>query len=161
MLLSVQLLSRVRLPVTPWTAAHQASLSITKTQVYGVGDAIQPSHHLSFPFPPSFNLSQHWVFSNESDLCIRWPTYWSFSFSISPSNEYSFTGWMSLQSKGHSRVFSNTTVQKHRFFWHSAFFIVQLSHPYITTGKIIALTMWTFVDKVLSLLFFLYYLGWS
>ena len=93
-------------------------------------------------------------------LSIRWPKYWSFSFSISPSNEHlgliSFrTGWISLQSKGLSRVFSNTTVQKH--LQSSAFFIVQLSHPYMTTGKTIALTRWTFVGKVMSLLFNMLY----
>ena len=85
--------------------------------------------------------------------------YWSFSFNISPSNEYSgliplaLTGWITLQSKGLSRVFSNTTVQKHQFFQCSAFFIVQISHPYMTTGKTITLTRQTFVGKVMSLLF--------
>ena len=98
------------------------------------------------------------VFSNESTLHMRWPKYWSFSFSISPSNEHQglvslrWTGWISLQSKGLSRVFSNTTAQKHPS-WCSAFFMVQLSHPYMTTGKTIALTSWIFVDKVMSLLF--------
>ena len=97
------------------------------------------------------------VFSNELALCVRWPKYWSFSFSISPSNEYSGmisfrTGWISLQSMGLSRIFSNTTVQKHQFFG-TAFFIVQLSHPYVTIGKTIALTRWTFVGKVMSLLY--------
>ena len=89
---------------------------------YCVSDAVQPFHPLSSPSPPTFTLSQHQGFSNESVLCIRWPKYWSSSFSISPSNEYSglisfrLTGWLSLQSKGLSRVFSNTTVQKHQFF---------------------------------------------
>ena len=98
------------------------------------------------------------VFSNELALCIRWPKYWSFSFSISPSNEYSglisldWTGWIALLLKGLSRVFSNTTVQA-SILQHSAFFLVQLSHPYMTTGKNIALTRWTFVGKVMSLLF--------
>ena len=97
-----------------------------QTHVHWVGDAIQPSHLLSSPFPPIFSLSSIFpsikVFSNESVLCIRWSKYWSFIFSISPSNEYSglisfrWTGWISLKSKGCSRVFSNTTVQKHRFF---------------------------------------------
>ena len=95
------------------------------------------------------------VFSNDSAFCIRWPKYWSFSFNISPSSEHpgpvylGWTGWISLQSKGLSRVFSNTTVQKHQFF----LFILQLSHPYMTTGETIALTRWTFVDKIMSLLF--------
>ena len=89
-------------------------------------------------------------------LCIRWPKYWSCSLSISPSNEYSalplgLTGLISLQSKGLSRVFSSTT--KASVLWHSAFFIVQFSRSYVTTGKTIALTMWTFVGKVMSLLF--------
>ena len=87
-----------------------------------VSDAVQPFHPLSSPSPPTFILSQHQGFSNESVLCIRWPKYWSCSFSISPSNEYSglisfrLTGWLSLQSKGLSRVFSNTTIHKRQFF---------------------------------------------
>ena len=87
-----------------------------------VGDAIQPSHPPSSPFPPAFNLSQIRVFSNKSVLHIRWPKCWCFSSNISPSNEYSglisfrMDFWISLQSKGLSRVFSNTTVQKHQFF---------------------------------------------
>ena len=126
---------------------------LAQIHVAQIGDAIQPSRPLLCPSPPTFNLSQHqglfkWV------LCNRWPKYWSLSFSISASNEYS--GLISfridsLQSKIFSRVFFNTTVQKHRFF--SAFFIVQLSHPYMTTGKTIALTRQTFVGKVVSLLF--------
>ena len=100
------------------------------------------------------------VFSSESVLCLRWPKYWSFSFNISPSNEYSrlissrmdwWTGWVSLQFKRPSRVFSNTTVQKHKFFGAQLFFMVQLSHPYMTTGKIIALITRTL--SVMSLLF--------
>ena len=94
----------------------------TQTHVHRVSDAIKPSHPLSSPSPPAPNPSPHQSFSNESTLRMRWPKYWSFSFSISPSNEYSgrsplgWTGWISLQSKGLSRVFSNTTVQKHQFF---------------------------------------------
>ena len=115
---SVQSLSRVRLFVTPWTAACQASLSITNSRSL-------PSNHLIFCHPllllPSIFPSIT-VFSNESVLCIRWPKYWDFSFSISPSNEnlglISFRmDWLDLlQSEGFSRVFSNTTVQKHQFF---------------------------------------------
>ena len=92
---SVQSLSCVLLSATPWTAAGQVSLfhhqllELAQTRVHRVGDAIQPSHLLLSPSPPAFNLSQHQVFSNESVLCIRWSKYWSFSFSISPSNEYS------------------------------------------------------------------------
>ena len=87
---------------------------------------------------------------------MRWPKYWSFSFNISPSNKHPglislvWTGWISLQSKGLSRVFSNTTIQKHQFF--SAQLSSQLSHPYMTTGKNIALTRWTFIGKVMYLL---------
>jgi len=99
------------------------------------------------------------VFSNESVLCIMWSKYWSFSFSISPSHEYSgltsfrMDCWISLLSKGHSRLFCNTAVQKHQFFG-TAFFIVHLSHAYMTTGKTIALTrQTTFVVKIMCLLF--------
>ena len=104
-----------------FTVHHQLP-EFTQTHVHWVSDAIQPSHPLSSPSPLVFNLSQHQGFSNELVLHIRWPNYWSFSFSISPSNEYSglfplgWTGWFSLQSKGLSRVLSNTTVQKHQFF---------------------------------------------
>ena len=106
---------------------------------------------------PSIFLSI-WVFSNESVLCIRWPKYWSFSLSISPSNEHpglvSFRiDWLYLLAvQGLAGVLSNTTVQKHHLQC-SAFFTVQLSHPYMTTGKTIALTRRTFVGKVMSLLF--------
>ena len=125
---SVQLHSRVRLFETPWTAAQWASLSITNSwsllKLMSI-EAVMPSNHLILCHPlfflPSIFPSIR-VFSNESALCIRWPKYWSFSFSISPPIEYSgliflgWTGWISLQSKGLSRVFSNTTVQKHQFF---------------------------------------------
>ena len=121
---SVQLLSRVQLFATPWTTAYQASLSITNAQsllkLMSV-ESVMPSNHLILCHPlllPSiFAIIR--IFSNESALCIRWPKYWSFSFSISPSKEHpgliSFR-MDSLQSKGLSRVFSNTTVQKHQFF---------------------------------------------
>ena len=125
---SVQLLSRGRLFATPWTAARQASLSISNAwsllKLMSI-ESVMPSNHLilchPLLLPPSIFPSIR-VFSNESVLHIRWPKFWSFSFSISPSNEYSelislgWTGWISLQSKGLSRVFSNTTVQKHQFF---------------------------------------------
>ena len=125
---SVQSLSRVWLFVTPWIAAHQASLSITNSRsslrLTSI-KSVMPSSHLILchplfllpPIPPSIR-----VFSNESTLHMRWPKYWSFSFSIIPSKEHpgwsplEWTGWISLQSKGLSRVFSNTTVQKHQFF---------------------------------------------
>ena len=113
--------------MTPRTAAwqgfpvHHQLPELAQTHVHQVNDAIQPSHPVSPPSPPAFNISQHQVFSCELVLCIRWLKYWSFSFSISLSNEYSglislWTGWISLQSKGLSRVFSNTTVQKHKLF---------------------------------------------
>ena len=125
---SVQSLSCVQLFVTPWIAAHQASLSITNSQsslrLTSIESVMPSSHHILCrpllflpPIPPSIR-----VFSNESTLLMRWPKYWSFSFSISPSNEHAdwsplgWTGWISLQSKGLSGVFSNTTVQKHQFF---------------------------------------------
>ena len=123
-------------------------------------ELVMPSKHLILYCPlhllPSIFPSIR-VFSKESVLHIRWSQEWSFSFSICPCNEYSGlisfrrTGWISLQSKGLSRVFSNTTVQNASILWHSAFFIVQLSHPYMTTGKTIA--RWTFVSKVIPLLF--------
>ena len=124
---SVQSLSHIQLFATPWTTARQASLSITNSQslfkLMSI-ESVMTSNHLILcgPLLPPSIFPRIRVFSNESVLCIRWPTCWSFSFSISPSNEYSglislgWTGWISLQSKGLSRVFSNTTVQKHQFF---------------------------------------------
>ena len=125
---SVQLLSRVRLFATPWIAACQASLSITNFQsslkLTSI-ESVMPSSHLILCHPllflPPIPLSIR-VFSNESTLRMNWPKYWSFSFSISPSmntqdwSPLGWTGWISVQSKGLSRVFSNTTVQKHQFF---------------------------------------------
>ena len=157
---SVQSLSHVPLFVTPWTAAHQASLSVTNSQsllkLMSIS-LVMSSNHLilcrPLLLPPSIYPSIR-VFSNELVLRIRWPKYLRFSFSISPSSDIQdwsplgWTGWIFLQSKGLSRVFSNTTI-----LWCSAFFIVQLSHPYMTTGKTITLTRWTFVGKVMSLLF--------
>ena len=125
-------------------------------------ELVIPSNYLILCCPlllPPSNFPIIRVFSNEPALCIRWPKYWSFSFSISPSNEYQdwfplgLTGLISLQSKGLSSIFSNTTVQKHQFFSARLSLMVQLSHPYMTTGKTIALTRWTFVGKVMSLLF--------
>ena len=106
----------------PGFLVHHQLPELVQTHVHWVGDTIQPSNPLSSPFPPAFNLSQHQGLFNESVLHIRWPKYWSFNFSISPSNEYSglislgWTGLISLQSKGLSRFLSNTTVQKHQFF---------------------------------------------
>ena len=143
---------------TPWTAARQALLSITNSQSLlklMSNESVMPSNHLilchTLLLPSIFPSIR--VFCNESALRIRWPKCWSFSFSISTSNEYSgLTSLISLQSKGLSRVFSNTS-SKPLVLWCSAFFIVQLSLPYMTTGKIIALTRWTFVCQVMSLLF--------
>ena len=158
-LLVVQLLSCVSLFVITWVAAHQARLftvfwSLLKFMSI---ESVMVSNHLILCCPllllPSNFPS---IFSNESVLHITWPKYWSFSLNISPSNEYSGLnsfriGLISLQSKGLSRVLSNTIDQKHQF-WHSAF-MVQLSYPHMTTGKTIALTIQSFVGKVMSLLF--------
>ena len=151
--------------MTPWTAAHQASLSITNCQSLSKPmsiESVMPSNHLILCRPllllPSIFLSIR-VFSNESALHMRWPKYWSFSFSISPSNEHPGLicfrmDWLDLLAV-HGTL--NSLIQLHSskasILQHSAFFIVQLSHPYMTTGKTIALTRWTFVDKVVSLLF--------
>ena len=131
----------------------------TQTYVHRVGDAIQPSHPLSFLSPPASIFPSTRFFSNESTLPMRWPKYWSFSFSISPSNEHpgliSFRmDWLDLLAV--QRTLKNL-LQHHSskasILRRSAFFIVQLSHPYMTTGKTIALTRQTFVGKVMSLLF--------
>ena len=121
-----------------------------------------PSNHLilccPFPFLPPIPPSIR-VFSNELALCIRWPKYWSFSFNISPSNEHSGPisprmDWLDLLAvQGTLKSFLHHHSSKASILRCSAFFIVQLSHPYMTTGKIIALTRWTFVGKVMSLLF--------
>ena len=131
----------------------------TQTHVHWVGDAIQPSYPPSSPSPPTFNLSHIRVFSNESALCIKWPKYWSFSFNISPSNEYSElisfrTEWLDLLAvQGILKSILQHHSSKVSILQRSAFFIVQLSYPYMTTGKTIALTRQTFVGKVMSLLF--------
>ena len=122
---SVQSLGHVQLFESPWTAAHQASLSITNSQsllkLMSI-ESVMPSNHLILCHPLLLPPSIFPSISSESVLCIRWPKHWSFCFSISPANEYSglisftMTGWISLKSKGLSRVFSNTIVQKHQFF---------------------------------------------
>ena len=163
---SVQYLSRVHLFVTPWTAAHQASLSIPSSQsllklMYI--RLVMPSNHLILCHPlhlPHSVFPSIKVFSNESALRVWWPKYWKFSFSISPSNEYlrliSFRMyWLDLLAvQGTLRSLLQHHSSKASILWHSAFFRVQFSHPYMTTGKIIPLTRWTFVGKkVKSLLF--------
>ena len=146
-----------------WTAAYQASLSITNSwsflKLMSI-ESVMPSSHLILCHPlllPSIFHSVR-VFSNESVLCIRWPKYWSFSFSISPSNEYSGPlsfrmDWLDLAVQGTLRSLPQNHSSKASVLQCSAFFIVQLSHPYMTTGKTIALSRWTFVGKVMSLLF--------
>ena len=124
-------------------------------------ESVMPSNYLilSSPSLPAFSLSSIRVFSNESALHIRWPEYWSFSFSISPSNEYSGLisfriDWLDLLAvHGTLKSLLQHHSSKASIIWCSAFFIVQLSHPYMTTGKTIALTRWTFHGKVMSLLF--------
>ena len=162
---SVQSLSCVWLFATPWTAAHQASLCITNswslTELMSI-ELVMPSNHLILCRPllllPSMFPSIR-VFSNESALCIRWPKYWSFSFNISPSNEHpgliSFRmDWLDLLAvQGTLKSLLQHHSSKASILQSSAFFLVQLSHPYMTTGKTIALTRRTFVDKVMSLLF--------
>ena len=147
---------------TPGLPVHHQLPEFTQIHVHWVSDAIQPSHPLSSPSPPALNLFRIRVFSNESALRIRWPKYWSFSFNISLSNEHpgliSFRmDWLDLlavQRTLKSLVQHHTS--KASILWHSAFFLVQLSHPYMTTGKTIALTRRTFVDKVMSLLLNIY-----
>ena len=131
----------------------------TQTHVQRVGDAIRPSHPLSSPSPPALNLSHHQGFSNESVLHIRWPKYWSFSFNISPSNEHSGLisfrmDWLYLLVvQGTLKSLLQHHSLKLSVLWCSVFFMVQLSHPYMSTSKIIDLTRWTFVGKLMSLLF--------
>ena len=162
---SFQPLSHVRLFATQWTAARQASLSITNSWSPPKPMSIvpvMPSNHLilchPLPLPPSIFPSIR-VFSNKSVLHIRWPKYWSFSISISPSNEYSGLisfrmDWLDLLAvQGTLKSLLQHHSSKALILWPSAFFIVQLSHPYMTNGKIIALTRWTFVGKVMFLLF--------
>ena len=162
---SVQSLSRVWLFVTPRTAAHQASLSITNSRSPPKSmsiESVMPSNHLILCHPllllPSIFPSIS-VFSKESALHIRWPKYWSFSFNISPSNEYpgliSFRmNWLDLPAvQGTLKSLLQHHSSKASILWCSAFFIVQLSHAYMSTGKTTALTRWTFVGKAMSLFF--------
>ena len=140
---------------TPGLPVHHQLLRSTQTHVHWVGNAIQPSHPLSSPSPPAFNLSQHQGYSNESALRIKWPKYWSFSFSISPSNEYSGLisfrmDWLDLPAvQGTLKSLLQHHSSKASILWCSACFIVQLSHPNMTTGKTIALTRRTFAGKVM------------
>ena len=162
---SVQSLNCVRLFATPWTAACQASLSITNSQSLPKLMSIElvvPSNYLILCLPllllPSIFPSIR-VFSSGSALCIRWPKYWSFSFNIIPSSEHpaliSFRlGWLDLLAvQGTLKSLLQHHSSKAAILQCSAFFTLQLSHPYMTTGKTITLTRWTFVGKVMSLLF--------
>ena len=163
---SVQSLSPVQLFATPWTAAHQASLSITNSwsllKLMPI-ESVMPSDYLILCCPllllPSIFPSIR-VFPNKSVLRIRWPHYWTSSFNISPSNEYSGLislrmDWLDLLAKfqGTLKRLLQHHSSKASILWCSAFLIVQLSYPYMTTGKTIASTRWTFVGKVMSLLF--------
>ena len=157
--------SHVQLFMTPWTAARLAPLSITNSwsllKLMSIA-SVMPSNHLILCRPllllssifPSIR-----VFSSELVLCVKWPKHWSFSFSISPSNEYS--GLISFRMDWLDPLAVHRTLKrllqhhssKASILWRTAFFMVQLSHPYIMTGKTIALTRWTFAGKVMSLLF--------
>ena len=151
--------------MTPLTAAHQASLFFTISwsvlKLTSI-ESLMPSNHLVLCHPhlllPSVFPSIR-VFSNESALHIRWPKYWCFSFTISHSSEYSGlisfrTDWCDLLAvQGTLKSLLQHHSEKASILWHSAFFMVQLSHLYLTTGKTTALTIWTFVGKVMSLLF--------
>ena len=142
----------------PGLSVHHQLLEFTQTHVHWVSDAIQPSHPLSSPSAPAFNLSQHQGLFKWVSSLHGWPKYWSFSFIVSPSNEHPglisfWMDWLDLLAvQGTLKSLLQHHSSKASIFLHSAFFIVQLSHPYMTTGKTIALTRWTFVGKVMSLL---------
>ena len=143
---------------TPGLPIHHQLPEFTQTDIHRVGDAIQPSHPLSSSFPPAPSPSQHQSLFNESALRMRWPKYWSFSLSIIPSKEHPRLifrmDWLDLLAvQGNLKSLLQRHSSKASIIWCSAFFIVQLSHPYMTTGKTIALPRWTFVGKVTSLLF--------
>ena len=143
----------------PGFPVHHQLPELAQTHVHRVSYAIQPSHPLSSPLFLHSVFPSIRVFSSESVLCIRWPKYWCFSFNISPSNEYSVlisfrNDWFYLLAvQGTLNSLFQHHSSKASILLHSAFFIVQLSHPYMTTGKTIALTRRTFVGKVMSLLF--------
>ena len=138
---------------TPAFPVHHQLPELAQTHVHWVGDAIQPSHPLSsLLLPPSIFPSTR-VFSNKSVLCIKWPKYWSFSFSISPSNKYSVLmsfriDWLDLLAvQGTLKSLLQHHSSKASILWPSAFFTVQLSHPYMTTGKTMTLTRQTLLAK--------------
>ena len=146
-------------PQLPGLPVHHQLPESTQTHVQWVSDVIQPSNPLSSPSPPALNFPSIRVFLNDSALCIRWPKYWSFSFNISPSNEHPglicfSTDWLDLLViQGTLKSLVQHHSSKASILQHSAFFYSQLSYPYVTTGKTKALTRWTFVDKLMSLLF--------
>ena len=159
--------------MTPWTAECQASLSITNSRsllkLRSI-ESVMLSNHLILCHPrllPPLIFPSIRIFSSESVLCIRWPKYWSFSFSISPPNEYS--GLISFRMDWLDLLAVQETLKsllqhhssKASILPHSAFFIVQLSHPYVTTGKTIALTRWTFVGKAIRTLLQEYFTAFS
>ena len=169
----IQWQSHFQLFAIPKTAAHLAPLSSTISWCllkYMSIELVMPSNHRilcrSLLLLPSIFPSIR-VFSNKSALCIRWPKYWSFSFNISPSNEHSglfsfMMDWLDLFAvQGTLKNLLQHHSSKASILRSSPFFIVQLSHPYMTTGKTTALTRWTFVDKIMSLCFLICYLGWS
>ena len=158
--LVAQSLSPVQHFVTPWTAAHQASLSFTVSQsllrFMSIKLVMSSNHlilcHLLLLLPSIFPSIR--VFSSKSALHIRWPKYWNFSFSISPFNDYSGLisfriDWIDLTIQGALKSLPQHHNSKASILWRSAFFVVQLSHLYMTTGKTVALTIWTFVGKIM------------
>ena len=148
----------------PGAPVYHQLPEFTQTHVHRVGDAIQPSHPLSSPSPSAFNHSQHQGFFKWVSFCIRWPKYYSFSFSISPSNEYSGLisfriDWLDLVTvQGTLKSLLQHHSSKASILQRSAFFTVQLSHPYMTTGKTIALTRQTLSARW-CLCFLIHYLG--
>ena len=158
MLSCVQLFVTPRITAQPGLPVHHQHPEFTQTHVHRVSDAIQPSHPLLSPSPPAPNPSQHQRLFNESTLRMRWAKYWSFSFSFSPSNEH--PGLISFRMacldllvvQGTLKSLLQHHSSKASILRCSAFFIVQLFHPYMTTGKTIALNRWAFVGKVMSLL---------
>ena len=142
---------------TPGLPVHHQLLEFTQTHVHRVGDAIQPSHPLSSPSPPAPNPSQHQSLFQWVTLCMKWPKYSSFSFSIIPSKEIPGLipfrmDWLDLLAvQGSLKSLLQHHSSKALILWRSAFFTAQLSHPYMTTGKTIALTRRTFVGKVMTL----------
>ena len=138
---------------TPGLPVHHQLPELTQTPVHRIGDAIQPSHPLSSLSPPAFNLAQHQGLFRRVSSSIRWPKYWSFTFSTSPSNEHSGLisfriEWFDLLAvQGTLKSLLQLHSSKASILWCSAFFIVQLSHPYMTTRKTIALTRQTYVGR--------------